>query len=113
MQFTEWSRLDPKFSKKLKFSKLNLLFDGDHALGNEFYVREHTSIENVLKLTEERNIYLKAEKEQEETLEKFKKHAAIGDISINLKDLNDEWFYESEHYNEFWRVAYEIYKKQN
>lgn len=109
-----WARIDDKRLQEMKFSHLDRLnlFDGDYAVCNEFVTRKHETIENVIKIQNEREEFLKAEKKYEEKLEAFMEKALDGEVNINLKDVNEELFLDSDSMNAFWKASYEIYLKQ-
>lgn len=112
MKFKDWSRMNPKVSIKLDMARLNLLFDGDHAIEGSGAMRRSVTVEDVIQRVEKIEAFLIAEKELEEGIESFKINASNGDICINLEDVNDTMFFDSVHMDEFWRVCYEVYQNQ-
>lgn len=98
--------------KKIDFKLMQLVFNGDHAGLNRYAMRKRFTIQEVIDKTAEMEQFFREEREFKENIESFKERSLEGECSINLKDITEDMFYESEHLNEFWRIAYLVHQKQ-
>lgn len=112
MKINQWKRINPYFKLELDMRILMRNFDGDYAVEDEFHERERFTINQVIDITDRYKKMIDKKKKEEEDLKDFESKFSSGEIVINLKDLNNTYFCNSEHYEEFIRVSHEIYKKQ-
>ena len=101
---------------KIKEQKYQLhlkhLFDGDYALLNEFNLRSIYTIQTVIKLSKEMDDFMEKGAIKEQGIEEFKEKALTEGVIINLRDATQDYFMDSDSMAEFWRICYEIQKKQ-
>lgn len=110
IQIKEWRRMNPDFIKEMDYRFKQMVFDGDHALCNEFSVRGRFTIQDMIQSVQEREVFIKEKKLKEEAIEAFKAEALANGMTINLKEATDDKFFSSQDMNEFWRVCYELSK---
>jgi hypothetical protein len=76
-------------------------------------MRKKWTVEAVMEAAREMEELMKTEQELKVQIETFKEQAAAGEVTINLKDLSDNFFFDSKHRDEFWRVSFELFKMDN
>lgn len=112
IQPKEWKRVSPNFMKEMDFRLKRLTFDGDHALQNNFAVRQNHTIQDVIDAMADYETFVEKKAQKEKAIEEFKKKALKEGLLINLHDVTDKMFFDSEHLNEFWRVCFELHENQ-
>ena len=112
LQPKQWRRVNNDKIKEEKYRLMNHLFNGDHAILNDFNLRNYHTIQDVIDMTIEKEEFFEKKAKKEQEMEDFKTKALSDGVIVNLKDATHDLFMDSDSMEEFWRVCYEIHKKQ-
>lgn len=109
----QWRRVNNDKIKEQKYRlHLKHLFDGDHAGLNDFNLRSIYTIQTVIKMSKEMDDLMEKKVAKEQGIDEFKEKALTEGAIINLKDATQDCFMDSDSMEEFWRVCFEIQRKQ-
>lgn len=111
IQPKQWRRMNPNYMKETNFRLQKLTFDGDHALLNNFSVRERYTIQDIIDAVADYEQFTQEKVKKEQSIALFKEKAQNEGVFVNLKEVTDKLFFDSEHMDEFWRICFELHQK--